>query len=189
MQVLKQEKQEKIIQAAKEEFLVKNYKVASLRSIAKKCGISVSNLYNYFPNKLELYNVIINPVKHYFQNIFGQFVDFEDDRGFQDEKFIDFVVEKFGFMLTIYGQEFIILMEAGQGTEYSDFKQHVINEITEHFMEHAEGNGNIKLMKIIATNFVNGMLEIAKMGLNRNEKTKLLKQFMTYHFTGFQELL
>jgi len=168
--------------------LAKNYKVASLRSIAKKCDISVSNLYNYFPNKQELYNFIVNPVKNYFENIFSQFIQFEDDHGFQDEHFIDFVVQKFGIMLTIYGSEFIILMESGQGTAYSDFKQIVISEITEHFMEHAEGKGNSKLMKIIATNFVNGMLEIAKMNLNRQEKTKLLKQFMTYHFTGIQEL-
>ena len=188
MQVLKQDKQEKIIFAAKEEFLAKNYKVASLRSIAKKCDISVSNLYNYFPNKLELYNFIVNPVKSYFLIIFGQFKDFEENYGFQDEKFIEFVVDKFGFMLTVYGQEFTILMEAGQGTEYSDFKQIVIEEISDHFMEHAEGKSNSKLMKIIATNFVNGMLEIAKMNLNRREKNKLLKQFMIYHFTGIQEL-
>jgi len=36
MQVLKKEKQENIILAAKEEFLYKHYKVASMRSIAKK---------------------------------------------------------------------------------------------------------------------------------------------------------
>ncbi|MBN2281831.1 MAG: TetR/AcrR family transcriptional regulator [Candidatus Marinimicrobia bacterium] len=188
MQTLKQDKQEKIILAAKEEFLAKNYKVASLRSIAGKCDISVSNLYNYFPNKLELFQFIVNPVKSYFLSIFMQFQDFEKIHGFQEEAFIDFVVEKFGFMLTIYGQEFIILMETGQGTEHSDFKQEVINEITSHFLEHSKGNGNQKLMKIIATNFVNGMLEIARMNLGRGEKNKLLKQFMIYHFTGIQEI-
>lgn len=188
MQILKKEKQEIIVLAAKEEFRSKNYKVASMRSIANKCGISVSNLYNYFPNKMELYTFIVNPVKIYFNGIFKQFIEFESKYGFSDAKFIDFVVEKFSLMLTIYGQEFIILMESGQGTQYSDFKEVVIDEITEHFVEHTNDRSYRKLMRIIATNFINGIIEVAKLNENRREKSKLLKQFLQYHFCGILEL-
>ena len=45
----KQEKvKEAILQAAKKEFIAKGYQAASIRSIAEKAEVSVSNIYNYF---------------------------------------------------------------------------------------------------------------------------------------------
>jgi len=58
-QILKDECREKIIKAAKEEFLKKGYKGASLRRIADKAGMTVGNLYRYYNNKEDLNKQIV----------------------------------------------------------------------------------------------------------------------------------
>ncbi len=60
-QTLKEEARQAIIEAAKEEFLEKGYKGASMRSIAKKSHMTVGNLYRYFKSKEDINLYIVAP--------------------------------------------------------------------------------------------------------------------------------
>ena len=59
-QKLKDESRQAIISSAKEEFLEKGYKNASMRNIAKKANMTVGNLYRYFPSKEDINKVIVD---------------------------------------------------------------------------------------------------------------------------------
>ena len=61
MQILKEDIRNKILQAALEEFYLKGYEKASLQEIAKRCAISKSNVYNYFPSKKSIYDALTMP--------------------------------------------------------------------------------------------------------------------------------
>ena len=52
MQYLKEDIQEKILHIAEEVFSEKGYKDASMREIASRTGITVSNIYHYFTNMI-----------------------------------------------------------------------------------------------------------------------------------------
>lgn len=60
-QILKEEVREKIVSAAKEEFLTKGFQAASMRRIAEKSEMTVGNLYRYFTGKDALNEYIVNP--------------------------------------------------------------------------------------------------------------------------------
>ena len=60
-QILKEESREAIIAAAKQEFLEKGYKGASMREIAKKAHMTVGNLYRYYKNKEDINLSIVAP--------------------------------------------------------------------------------------------------------------------------------
>ena len=62
MQYLKEDIQEKILHIAEEVFSEKGYKDASMREIASRTGITVSNIYHYFTNKDEIFRTILKPV-------------------------------------------------------------------------------------------------------------------------------
>ncbi|MEW9094505.1 MAG: TetR/AcrR family transcriptional regulator [Clostridiaceae bacterium] len=49
----------KIFNASMDLFLKKGYKAVDMKMIAKECGIAVGTLYNYYPNKKELYISIL----------------------------------------------------------------------------------------------------------------------------------
>lgn len=60
-QTLKEEARQAIIESAKQEFLEKGYKGASMRSIAKKSHMTVGNLYRYYKNKEDINLTIVAP--------------------------------------------------------------------------------------------------------------------------------
>ena len=62
MQKKKEYVENAIINAAKMDFIDKGFQGASMRSIAKRSGISLSNIYNYFKCKDEIFEVVISPV-------------------------------------------------------------------------------------------------------------------------------
>jgi len=55
------EKQEIIINVAKQLFSEKGYAATGIREIAEKSGLSLGNFYNYFKNKEELFKHLIDP--------------------------------------------------------------------------------------------------------------------------------
>lgn len=62
MQYLKDELRADILRAAVEEFHQNGYQNASMRQIAKRCGITAGNIYRYFKNKDALFAAILEPV-------------------------------------------------------------------------------------------------------------------------------
>ncbi len=61
MQFKKTEIEDAILKAAREEFLAKGYKDASIRAITTNAGVARSNLYNYFANKDALFAAVVQP--------------------------------------------------------------------------------------------------------------------------------
>lgn len=52
---------EKILPAAKEEFLEKGFEQASMREIASRAGISAAGIYRHFKDKEELFARVVQP--------------------------------------------------------------------------------------------------------------------------------
>jgi AcrR family transcriptional regulator len=51
--------QQRILAAAHKIFIENGYRQADMRSIAKEAGIAVGTIYNYYPNKVVLYQAIL----------------------------------------------------------------------------------------------------------------------------------
>lgn len=66
MQTLKSDIRNRILSAAKEQFVQRGYLKTSMREIADAVDVGVGNLYNYFENKDELFCVILRPVSGCF---------------------------------------------------------------------------------------------------------------------------
>lgn len=61
MRVLKDDKYEAILCAARREFAVKGYRDASMRTISADAGVGLSNIYNYFHGKDDIYVAVVGP--------------------------------------------------------------------------------------------------------------------------------
>lgn len=59
---LKKEEQERVLEAAIDEFSENSYEVASINRIIQKAGISKGSMYHYFENKEDLYMYMISRV-------------------------------------------------------------------------------------------------------------------------------
>ncbi len=55
------DKRQQILDVAKELFATKGYSATGIREIAEKAGLSLGNFYNYFKNKEDLFQSLLDP--------------------------------------------------------------------------------------------------------------------------------
>jgi AcrR family transcriptional regulator len=71
-QVKKDDVQKAILTAAKADFLEKGFDAATLRGIAKRAGVTLSNLYTYYADKDALFAAVLQPVLDDLRSLFAQ---------------------------------------------------------------------------------------------------------------------
>lgn len=69
MQIKKDDIEQQIAKAAKSLFLKKGYAQTSMRDIAEKAGVGLSNIYNYYACKDDLFGSIVAPAVNEFKRI------------------------------------------------------------------------------------------------------------------------
>ena len=70
---------EKLISAAKEEFLKNGFQKASLRTICTNAGVTTGALYFFFKDKEELFDSIVQPVMDEITSIVKEHFSYEDE--------------------------------------------------------------------------------------------------------------
>lgn len=187
-QVLKEEVFDRIFQAGIDVFYEKDYRSAKMQEIAKKAGIAVSLIYNYHKNKEELFDKIASSLQINFDRIA---VEEEQATGLPSEKYKD-VAEDYILDLLENHKVFVILMDRSQGTKYEHTKEQLICSIEQHIKRqlgkktHAVYND--MLCHILASNFAEGILEVARHYKNREFAQTMLSLVTKCYFEGVNSL-
>jgi len=194
MQVLKENVKEKIYQAAIEEFYKKGFLKAKMQDIAKKARISVGLTYSYYNNKEDLFAAIVEPI--YKEIIYS--IENEEERDSEIGDPANLFEQESAFILQLLRQKrkiFLILIDCSKGTRFEKAKEQIINVTKEHIKRQLSPRVNDQLFKIdeafyhiLANNFIEGLLEIARhyQGSQWAENMlKLLTHQFFYGVSGF----
>ena len=136
MQIKKGIVKDRIIDAAKSEFLDKGFEKASLRNIASRAGVTKGNIYTYFKNKDQLFCSIVEPamnvMKDYMSNNGGdEYIYYYGQKDSVSEKFSIETFRKFSTNLLEYKEELKLLFFSSNGSGYTDFREAVFEMYTE----------------------------------------------------------
>jgi AcrR family transcriptional regulator len=194
VQVLKEKVKEKIYQAAIEEFYKKGFLKAKMQDIAKKAGISVGLTYSYYNNKEDLFAAIAGPI---YKEII-QPMENEERRDSEIGDPSNLFEQESAFILQLLRQKreiFLILIDRSKGTRFEKAKERIINVTKEHIKRQLSPKVNSQIFKIdeafyhiLANNFIEGLLEIARhyQGSQWAENMlKLLTHQFFYGVSGF----
>ncbi len=129
----KAQSHERIIAAAKEEFLSCGFENASMRRIAANAGITASGLYKHFPNKEEMFAYLVQPMLDEFFTLYRQKEKEEHDAIEQIGAAAAFLNDD-----ALYTMQFIydhldafrLLVCCSQGTRYENYA-HKLAEMEE----------------------------------------------------------
>jgi len=199
MQVLKEKIKEKIIEAAINDFVEKGFDQALMRTIAKNAGISVSNLYNYFKNKKDLFYSISDPFYYHLKNLLNHFFEHDANEDYKNKQFLTqfagLTAKALGELIKINRNEFLLIMDRSEGTKYEKYKNRVILILEEHFQEHLKLAKKKKqdfvkdsfIMHIIAKNLIESLLEIARHYKNDEWVDYNINTLMKYHLSGISQ--
>lgn len=199
MRVLKDDKYEAILHAARGEFMLKGYKGASMRNIARRAGVGLSNVYNYFKGKDELYVAVVGPVKdelfafitrqHAEDNVdFIQLTTF----GHCEEAIDDYIS-----MIERYREELRLLLFCSEGSSMSGFRDafadHIAHVSYDYMSLERKYYPNMKnvsafFIHAMASWTVNVVGEIIANDLDRPHTREFFREYFRFEFAGWREL-
>jgi AcrR family transcriptional regulator len=194
-QVLKEEVRNSILNAAIKTFREKDYNKASMNTIAQEAGISVGNIYRYFKNKEELFDVIVKDLAEKVMSIMDKCKNGETI----DEVF-DVLKDCIDEFVTLYAENediFIILIKASDEvkTKYNvessmiNYLANNLNAIAKNFCKHKDMTEDdmINLCTTLALALAKGVNFIILSDGDVKEMKNRLYNFLDFMRVGFIE--
>ena len=193
---------EKIIQAAREEFMEKGFEQASMRNIAGRIGMSAAGLYRHFADKEALFAALVEPAVQACRqwSEMRKSVDYE----FLNKNMLDKMWDgegETGLILDIVYPEFDsfkLLVCRSEGTKYASFLHDLVmleQEETLKFMEVARKKGfSVKMVKeeelhLLLSAYVTALFEVVVHDFPKEEARHYLETFQTFFYPGWRAIL
>lgn len=196
MQYLKNEVKKQIIEAAINDFLIGSFMSSSIRKITKTANVSKSNFYNYFQNKEQLFEEICEPVVQGLTVLLEECVlnrlEAEEFNINYIQYLSEYLAKKIAFFIKSHGKRIIILFDCSDGTKYKNRKEEVVLFLENHFKLGLKKNiiesinGDF-VLHMIASNLVEGILEIIRHFEKFDSAEFIIKHFLFYHLKGVSE--
>lgn len=193
---------ERIIAAAKQEFLGKGYVDASLRTIAVAADTSTNSIYVRFGDKEGLFSAIVEPV---LSEMTERFIRIQekfhrmsaDDQAEQLPKYADGGTSELIDYMYEHLDEFRLLLDSSYGTRFHNFIDELVRIEVEYTYKYMVAVGypdkfgdkvTQKLLHIVTTSRFESIFEIIRHGMNREEASEYIDLLSRYHRTGFIEI-
>ena len=189
MQVLKEEVRERILAAAVQVFYEKDFRSAKLQDIAKLADVSVSLLYSYFKNKEKLFEGVVSSAPFDFNRIAR-----EEESIIADTPSERYQIAAEGPLLNMltHHKLLVILIDKSQGTAYEHAKDDFVESIERHIRymmnERAVLHYPDLLTHVLASNFVESLMEVARHYSSENEAREMLMLIAQCYYEGVNSL-
>lgn len=193
----------KVLKVAKEEFLVKGYKDASLRTIAEKAGTATGSIYTRFGGKSGLFETLVYPtvieVEKWFEyeqeqysvndcdKTWDEMVEYTNNRQLE---FVDIIYKNFDV--------FKLLVQYSGGTEYQDFVHNLSTihaNYTIKYFENLENNSSIfekvsyRLIHMLYNGYYSALFETVIYDMPYEEAKKCCMELQDFFLQGWIRLL
>ncbi|WP_442604000.1 TetR/AcrR family transcriptional regulator [Paenibacillus sp. KN14-4R] len=203
MQTLKDGIRGSILLKAKISFLEQGFEKTSMRDIAHKIGVSVGNLYRYYPNKEALFDAVVMPA---YEGL-AQLIQVQDvEHGIESSppglQILEELSRILSELLHEHREGLLILLYGSTGTRHERAKEELfsllMNHIHTHIKEfnksqlgnpHAAEALDLQVSRPIAVAFLEGYFEIIRLYSDPEQIRTTTKQYVTVWFMGLQQLI
>ena len=199
MQQKKDEIREAILVHSKAEFIEKGFQKTTMRSIATRSSVTLSNIYTYFKNKEELFTVILKPLinkiergKRAMESHIQHGADDTVAEHFDMQNIIlDFLEENRSDLQLLINRSRGSVLESF----VSDFKLWYIGINKNSMIQEAQENGfkdlNISdfVMDFISSIYVDILVKAITLEVDRAEMVKISLDIIAYGHSGWRGLL
>lgn len=193
---------EKILPAAKEEFLEKGFEQASMRSIAAKIGISAAGLYRHYADKEALFSALVEPAVNACEQWY--LAHKESDYSLLDRNDLDAMWEggaETGLIMEVvypHFDAFKLLICCSEGTKYADFLHELVmleQRETIAFMAIAKERGvpvkevREEELHLLLSAYVMALFEIVVHDFPKEDAIHYLQTYQKFFYPGWRAVL
>ncbi|MGC3979542.1 MAG: TetR/AcrR family transcriptional regulator [Paludibacteraceae bacterium] len=201
MQIQKEEIRLKIIDIARDEFIINGFQDASLRVIAARAGITLSNIYNYFKNKDDLFTEIIKPTLEVIEQ---QMLDHNSEQNmtidyFRSEQMQQTELLKMVALIESHRTYLQLLLFKSTGSSHANFREDMIRSSTltgqEYLLVMKEKYPEISIdispffIHFMGSMWVNIMSEVVSHSLSHEQITKFISEYIAFGTAGWERIM
>ena len=201
MQTLKSDIRNRILSAAKEQFVQRGYLKTSMREIADAVDVGVGNLYNYFENKDELFCVILRPVSDALERMLQEHHGAKgaDIMLICSEEYLKSAVDEYISLINKHGELMKILLFHSQGSSLETLREDYTSRSTEMvktwFAEMKEKHPEIN---VVVSDFMIHLQavwmftlfeEMLKHAIDSKEIEYIVHEYILFEIQGWRALL
>ena len=194
---------ERILEAARQEFLEKGYQGAWLRDISRKAHVTTGALYGYFKNKEELFGALVgdcyNGIQSMYRDaltLFSQ-LPLEQQKTCMESLSTEHMIRMADYMYDHY-DAFKLLLCCSQDTEYSDLTEQMAlldEQASGEFVDAANAAGGSiskvspRLEHILTTGLFTMFFELIIHDIPREEARDYITSLMHFFTTGYSGIM
>lgn len=194
---------ERIHDSAKQEFLEKGFRAASLRNIVKTAGVTTGAFYGYFSSKEALYASIVEPhaaaVMGKFMTAQTEFAERPNeeqpeylgrDSGDCVEWMIDYMYDNM--------EDFKILICCSEGTPYENFVHSMVGVEVEYTFKYIDVLRSLgknvpeldrDLCHMISSGMFEGIFEVIRHDMPKERAKEFVKQLREFYTAGWMKIM
>jgi AcrR family transcriptional regulator len=190
-QFKKDEVQERIHTAALTVFAEQGYSNTKIADIAVQAGVSVGNIYRYYPGKEQIFEAVMPKsfIESFKNELSRKIEEFPSQSLLSGKPFLQLLIEN--------RERIIILFTGSQGTSYENFRKDLVGflmaAVQQHYPELCrnlmETYRNEWILESIYAMLIDLFATIAKRVTNGAQLELALKAVNTYHLLGIAGLL
>lgn len=205
MQVKKDYTRERIVEVARRIFLRQGYAKTSMRDIAAGVGIGVSNIYNYFKCKDELFRHIVSPLTAELERMMREHHNVKDQEEFlcyatgQSNGMVGDHVKEYILLINNHRDELKLLLYQSQGSSLENYIDTYTDECTKMVLEFMnEFKRKYPEYGVIQTPFTyhvhmvwmfSFISEVIKHNLPADEIRRAIEDYIKFEFGGWRTLM
>lgn len=202
VQVKKIQLKNAILKAARREFVEKGFQGANLRAITKNAGCSLSNLYNYFDNKDDLFSTVLRPrmdeikkgleiIKTIHPPAGSYMTSLKEERKYHITV-VDYIDE--------HREDLKLIFLKCQGSSVEGFSEFVIDEyqqmwnrwvayVKDTFPKKVTHKISDFFIHTISSSYLNSVMEFLSHDVPREDMLLFTEEMLLYSYYGFVGLL
>jgi len=205
MQVKKEYTREQIVAVAKRLFMKKGFEKCSIRDIARGADVGVSNLYNYFKSKDEIFRQIVMPLiqemekmveEHHNVKYHEQFLRYASG---ESDEMVSENIKTYMRLIRHYHDELELILFKAQGSSLEDFIDEYTDKCTRQvlvFMDDFKkrypsySSVSSKFTYHIHTVWMFSFIsEIIRHQLSPEETERAIQDYIQFEYRGWRMIL
>ncbi len=203
MQDKEQTTQERILEAARAEFLDKGFRTASLRTIVKTAGVTTGALYGYYDSKEALFDALVKESYEYFLSAYRTTLEEFDRLPIEQQpEYMSTVsqtcLEKLLLYMFEHREAFHLLLLCSEGTRYAAMKEELVQlevDATHRYYLVLEQLGmpapqiDPRLEHILVTGLMNAYFEMIIHDMPLQDARQYLRELHSFYSAGWRKIM
>ncbi len=201
MQTTKDYIRQNLLRAAEDLFHERGYIGVSMRAVAARSGVGLSNIYNYFRSKDALFRAVVAPAMHGLERMLDEHHghDGHDIMSMCRDEYYAFLVDEYTNYINRNRRLLAILLLKARGSSLDGYKagftRHATETVKAYFAEmkrrHPQLQTDISDFSIqVHSVWIFSMFEeILTRGVSPGDVPRVVGEYMTIEISGWRELM